>query len=142
MKFQEKKFWIERFSRMEILKNVQTHVKDFRRILGVLYKRLRHYFICITTQNDHVSKTVQFQCLKATSEHLQIEKIHFLEISRVDFFSSSTKVLFVIALAKNVACMLSSQNFNKSSFGGGIQTMYCISRSYRDSSCTYTVQQS
>ncbi len=81
-----KKFLIEKFSRMEILKNVQTHVKDFRRMLGVLYKRLRHYSICITTPNDHVSKTVQFQCLKATSEHLQIEKIDFLEISRVDFF--------------------------------------------------------
>ncbi len=95
---------------MEFLKNVQTHVKDFRRMLGLLYNHLRQYSICITTPNDHVSKTVQFQCLKATSEHLQIEKIDFLEISRVEFFFTNTKERIGICLPKNVTRMLKAQN--------------------------------
>ncbi len=118
--FKKCKFSIEKFSRMEILKNVQTHVKDFRRMIGLLYKHLRHYSVCITTPNEHVSKTVQFQCLKATSEHLQIEKIDFLRNFSSEFFFTIPLFLNSIGLPKNVARMLRSQNLKKSTFGGGV----------------------
>ncbi len=58
VKFQEKKVFDRKVFQDGNFENVQTHVKDFRRMLGLLYKQLRHYFICLTTPNDHISKTV------------------------------------------------------------------------------------
>ncbi len=143
--FKTKFFLIEKFSRMEFLKYVQTHVKDFRRMLAVLYKRWRRYSICITTQNGHVSKTVQFQCLKATSEHLQIEKIDFLEISRVEFVFTRPLFSNSIGLPENVARMLRSQNLKNHRLAGVRSLCEKISqrcgefRSYYCGVCFYVI---
>ena len=76
---------------MKKLSFVKNTREVFRVTLRVPHNCLQHYQSVITTANGSVSKSEQFQTLKRTCLFFGyhcLQKIGFLEISRMDFFFS------------------------------------------------------